>query len=194
VNPDAILVVMLGRKSMAGFDETALRRLEELAARTKGGAKLAATEALELKELKLLRQAAEIAKSRADIAVAKRKIEDREKYRVGGLAVVAGLSRWNDDELKGGFAMLAELSDTVRAELAVKGKNTTAAGKGVLVPLRVSFAESPGEAVLTALKKRGFKWNQAATAWDGAGDPADVQGEADLAGGIVTPLPLETAA
>jgi hypothetical protein len=187
---------MLGRKSMAGFDETALRRLEELVARTKGANKLAATEALELKELKLLRQAAEIAKSRADIAVAKRKIEDREKYRVGGLAVAAGLSRWNDDELKGGFAMLAELSDTVRAELAVKGNQaaTTAAGKAVLVPLRVSFAESPGEAVLTALKKRGFKWNQAATAWDGTGDPADVQGEADLAGGMVTPLPLETAA
>jgi hypothetical protein len=84
----------------------------------------------------------------------------------------------------------------VRAELAVKGKQaaTTAAGKAVLVPLRVSFAESPGEAVLTALKKRGFKWNQAATAWDGTGDPADVQGEADLAGGMVTPLPLETAA
>jgi hypothetical protein len=76
----------------------------------------------------------------------------------------------------------------------VKGKAATAAGRVPLVPLRVSFADSPGEAVLTALKKRGFKWNQAATAWDGAGDPADIQGEADLAGGMVTPLPLEAAA
>lgn len=178
---------------MAGFDEIALRRLEALVTKSKAGGKLPATEALELKELKLMRQTAEIAKSRADIAVAKRKIEDREKYRVGGLAVAAGLSRWNDDELKGGFAMLFELSDMVRAELAAKGKQAKAAAdaSAVLVPLRVSFDEAPSDAVLTALKKRGFKWNAAAKAWDGAGDPADVQGEADLAGGIIQPLPLQ---
>lgn len=178
---------------MAGFDETALRRLEALVTKSKTGGKLPATEALELKELKLMRQTAEIAKSRADLAVAKRKIEDREKYRVGGLAVAAGLTRWNDDELKGGFAMLFELSDTVRAELAIKGKQAKAAAdaSGVLVPLRVSFDEAPSDAVLTALKKRGFKWNAAVKAWDGAGDPADVQGEADLAGGMIQPLPLQ---
>ena len=178
---------------MAGFDEAALRRLEELVAKSKGGSKLPAPEALELKELKLLRQTAEIATRRASIAVAKRKIEDREKYRVGGLAVAAGLSRWNDDELKGGFAMLAELADTARAELGAKGKQASVAeaAKTVLVPLRVSFDEAPDDAVLTALKKRGFKWNAAAKAWDGAGDPADIQDEADLAAGIVQPLPLE---
>jgi hypothetical protein len=60
---------------MAGFDETALRRLEALVAKSKTGGKLPATEALELKELKLMRQTAEIAKSRANLAVAKRKIE-----------------------------------------------------------------------------------------------------------------------
>jgi hypothetical protein len=181
---------------MAGFDETALKRLEALVAKSKTGGKLPAAESLELKELKLLRQTAEIAKSRASIAVAKRKIEDREKYRVGGLAVTAGLSVWNDDELKGGFAMLVELSDTVRAELAAKGKLARANedASAVLVPLRVSFDEMPSEAVLTALKKRGFKWNAAAKAWDGTGDPADVQDEADLAGGTVQPLPLEASA
>ena len=178
---------------MAGFDEAALQRLEALATKSKTSGKLPANEALELKELKLLRQAAEIAKSRAGIAVAKRKIEDREKYRVGGLAVAAGLSRWNDDELRGGFVMLAGLADTARSELAVKGKQakTTELAKTVLVPLRVSFAEAPDDAVLTALKKRGFKWNAAAKAWDGAGDPADIQDEADLAAGIVQPLPFE---
>ena len=178
---------------MAGFDEAALRRLEALAAKSKTSGKLPAPEALELKELKLLRQTAEIAKSRASIAVAKRKIEDREKYRVGGLAVAAGLSRWNDDELKGGFAMLAELADTAKSELGTKGKQARAAEttKTVLVPLRVSFGEAPDDAVLTALKKRGFKWNAAAKAWDGAGDLADIQDEADLAAGIVQPLPLE---
>ena len=178
---------------MAGFDETALKRLEALVAKSKTSGKLAAAESLELKELKLLRQTAEIAKSRASIAVAKRKIEDREKYRVGGLAVAVGLSRWNDDELKGGFAMLAGLNTSARAEFAETGKRAAQAeaASAVLVPLRVSFAEAPDDAVLTALKKRGFKWNAAAKAWDGAGDPADIQDEADLASGIVQPLPLE---
>lgn len=47
----------------------------------------------------------------------------------------------------------------------------------------MSFVEPPGEAITTALKKRGFKWN--GTSWDGAGDLADVRGEAELVGGIV---------
>lgn len=175
------------------FDETALKRLEALVSKSKTAGKLPPSEALELKELKLLRQTADIAKGRAQIAVARRKIIDREKYRVGGLAVAAGLSVWNDDELKGGFAMLAGSDSAARAEFAETGKRAAAAeaATAVLVPLRVSFAEMPSEAVLTALKKRGFKWNNAAKAWDGAGDPADVQGEADLAAGIVQPLPLE---
>ena len=91
---------------MAGFDESALKRLEELVSKSKAGPKLPPTEALELKELKLLKSAAEIAKGRAEIAVAKRKIEDREKYRVGGLAVAAGLNTWSDEELKAAFAGL----------------------------------------------------------------------------------------
>jgi hypothetical protein len=89
---------------MAGFDESALKRLETLVSKSKAGTKLPPTEALELKELKLLKSAAEIAKGRAEIAVAKRKIEDREKYRVGGLAVAAGLNAWTDEELKALFA------------------------------------------------------------------------------------------
>ena len=92
---------------MAGFDESALKRLEELVSKSKAGPKLPPTEALELKELKLLKSAADIAKGRAEIAVAKRKIEDREKYRVGGLAVSAGLNTWTDAELKAAFATLA---------------------------------------------------------------------------------------
>jgi len=91
---------------MAGFDESALKRLEALVSKSKAGTKLPPTEALELKELKLLKSAAEIAKGRAEIAVAKRKIEDREKYRVGGLAVAAGLNAWTDEELKAAFASL----------------------------------------------------------------------------------------
>ncbi len=91
---------------MAGFDESALKRLEELVSKSKAGPKLPPIEALELKELKLLKSAAEIAKGRAEIEVAKRKMKDREKYRVGGLAVEAGLGAWSDDDLKAAFATL----------------------------------------------------------------------------------------
>jgi hypothetical protein len=91
---------------MAGFDESALKRLEELLSKSKAGPKLPPIEALELKELKLLKSAAEIAKGRAEIEVAKRKMKDREKYRVGGLAVEAGLGAWSDDDLKAAFASL----------------------------------------------------------------------------------------
>jgi len=92
---------------MAGFDESALKRLEELVSKSKAGPKLPPTEALELKELKLLKSAAEIAKGRAQIAVAKRKMDDGQKYRIGRLAFAAGLNTWTDDELKAGFATLA---------------------------------------------------------------------------------------
>ncbi len=91
---------------MAGFDESALKRLEELVSKSKAGPKLPPAEALELKELKLLKSAAEIAKSRAEIEVAKRKMKDREKYRVGALAIEAGLGAWSDKELKTAFASL----------------------------------------------------------------------------------------
>jgi hypothetical protein len=78
--------------------------LEALLTKSKAGPKLPPTEALELKELKLLKSAAETAKGRAEIAVAKRKIKDREKYRIGGLAVTAGLSTWTDENPKALFA------------------------------------------------------------------------------------------
>lgn len=100
---------------MAGFDESALKRLEELVSKSKAGPKLPPTEALELKELKLLKSAAEIAKGRAEIEVAKRKMKDREKYRVGGLAVAAGLSTWTDEELKAAFADLVARSNHTSA-------------------------------------------------------------------------------
>jgi hypothetical protein len=60
---------------------------------------------------------------------------------------------------------------------------TSTAPSRPVLQLRVSFVKPPGDAITTALKKRGFKWNGAS--WDGAGDLADVRGEAELAGGRV---------
>jgi hypothetical protein len=128
---------------MTGFDETALKRLEALVTKSKSGGKLQAAEALELKELKLLKSAAEIAKGRAEIAVARRKMEDREKYRVGGLAVAAGLSAWPDDELKGGFAMLAGLNETVRTALAEQGRQAPGNGSADFGAFLTSLPHAP---------------------------------------------------
>jgi hypothetical protein len=168
---------------MAGFDEMAMERLAALTAKAKADVKLTAAEALELKELKLQKSMAAITLGRAQIAVARRKIEDREKYRIGGLAL-AKLNGWPEDALKGGFAMLAALSEAEKAALAERGRQLShAAPAKPALQLRVSFYEPPGEPITTALKKRGFKWNGAS--WDGAGDLADVRGEAELAGGVV---------
>ena len=104
--PTIAMSVTKQELQMAGFDESALKRLEELVSKSKAGPKLPPIEALELKELKLLKSAAEIAKGRAEIEVAKRKMKDREKYRVGGLAIEAGLGAWSDADLKAAFADL----------------------------------------------------------------------------------------
>ncbi len=34
-------------------------------------------------------------------------MEDRDKYRIGGLALAAGLNTWTDEEWKAAFASLA---------------------------------------------------------------------------------------
>jgi hypothetical protein len=125
---------------MAGFDESALKRLEELVSKSKAGPKLPPTEALELKELKLLKSAAEIAKGRAEIAVAKRKIEDREKYRVGGLAVAAGLNAWSDAELKAAFASLVAAANHAQTH---NGGGRTEEPAGVHADLPAENASDP---------------------------------------------------
>jgi hypothetical protein len=114
---------------MKDFGETDLQRLEALVNKSKTTGKLPAAEALELKGLKLLRDEAELAKAKAKLAAERRKLDDRDKYRIGGLALGAGLSTWSDAELKGGFAMLASATADVRATLAKKSKQATENGK-----------------------------------------------------------------
>ncbi len=58
----------------------------------------------EAQDLKLT---AEIAKGRAWFAVSRRKMLDRERYRIGALIYQAGLHTWSDDELRLAFAALA---------------------------------------------------------------------------------------
>ena len=135
---------------MAGFDEAAMERLAALTAKAKAGVKLTAAEALEVKELKLQKSMAAIAQERAQIAVARRKLEDREKYRLGGLALAAKLNVWSEDALKGVFALLAEMSEDEKVILAECGQQqTNAAPAKPVLQLRVSFPEASGEVDLT---------------------------------------------
>ena len=116
------------------FDDTALQRLEALVARRKDGT-LSAGEALDLKDLQLLKAEVRHARERAAIAEKRRRHEDRDKYRLGGLALAAGLKDWPDNLLAAGFAYLAGLSDREKAALLQRHANSNAAaGSGSGTP------------------------------------------------------------
>ena len=116
------------------FDDTALRRLEALTARRKDGT-LSAGEALDLKDLRVMKAEARQAAEAAAIAEKRRQHEDRDKYRLGGLALAAGLKGWPDNLLTAGFAYLASLSDREKAALLQRHANSNAAaGSGSGTP------------------------------------------------------------
>lgn len=116
------------------FDDTALRRLEALVARRKDGT-LSAGEALDLKDLRVMKDEARNVERRAAIAEKRRRHEDRDKYRLGGLALAAGLKDWPDNLLTAGFAYLAGLSDREKAALLQRHANSNAAaGSGSGTP------------------------------------------------------------
>ena len=119
---------------LAVFDDTALRRLEALTARRKT-AKLSADENLDLREMRNRRAMARQAAEAAANAEKRRRHEDRDKYRLGGLALAAGLKDWPDDLLAVGFAYLAGLSDREKAALLQRHANSNAAaGSGSGTP------------------------------------------------------------
>ena len=116
------------------FDDTALRRLEALVARRKDGT-LSAGEALDLKDLRVMKDEARNVERRAANAEKRRRHEDRDKYRLGGLALAAGLKDWPDNLLTAGFAYLAGLSDREKAALLQRHANSNAAaGSGSGTP------------------------------------------------------------
>ncbi|MDA8251231.1 MAG: hypothetical protein M0Z28_18955 [Rhodospirillales bacterium] len=116
------------------FDDTAMRRLEDLVAKCEDST-LSADEALDLAELRLLKAEVQHARERAAIAEKRRRGEDRDKYRLGGLAFDAGLKDWPDNLLTAGFAYLAGLSDREKAVLLQRHANSNAAaGSGSGTP------------------------------------------------------------
>lgn len=116
------------------FDDTALQRLEALVARRKDGT-LSAGEALDLKDLRVMKDEARNVERRAANAEKRRRHEDRDKYRLGGLALAAGLKDWLDNLLTAGFAYLAGLSDREKAALLQRHADSNAtAGSGSGTP------------------------------------------------------------
>ena len=125
------------------FNQAAKDRFKELLEKRKRD-KLTRAEALEVRELQLLKAAAELAKKRAALAADCRKLADQDRYRIGGLALTAGLGGWSDAELRAGFAFLAAMDAAQRAALPPVAANadSKAGGDAVATPVTSAAAST----------------------------------------------------
>ena len=131
------------KQPVSVFNQAAEDRLKELLEKRKRD-KLTRAEALEVRELQLLKAAAELAKKRAAIEQARRQLADQDRYRIGGFALTAGLGGWSDAELRAGFAFLAAMDATQRAELPPVAANadSKAGGDAVAAPVTPAMAST----------------------------------------------------
>ena len=129
------------KQPMSVFNQAAEDRLKELLEKRKRD-KLTGAEALEVRELRLLKDKARQAKERAAIEQARRQLADRERYRLGGFALTAGLGGWSDAELRAGFAFLAAMDAAQRAALPPVAANadSKAGGDAVAAPVTSAMA------------------------------------------------------
>ena len=134
------------KQPMSVFNQAAEDRLKELLEKRKRD-KLTRAEALEVRELQLLKAKARQAKEGAAIAQARRKLADQDRYRLGGFALTAGLGGWSDAELRAGFAVLAAMDATQRAELPPVAANadSKAGGDAVAAPAMPASASMSHE-------------------------------------------------
>ena len=124
------------KQPMSVFSQAAEDRLKELLEKRKRD-KLTGAEALEVRELRLLKAKAQQAKERAAIEQARRQLADRERYRLGSLVLAAGLGGWSEAELRAGFASLAAMDAAQRAALPPVAANadSKAGGDAVAAPV-----------------------------------------------------------
>ena len=129
------------KKPVPVFNQAAEDRLKELLEKRRRD-KLTDEEALEVRELRLLKAKAQQAKEGAAIAQARRQLADRERYRLGGLVLAAGLGGWSDEDLRNGFAYLAAMGAAQRAALPPVAANadTKAGGDAVAAPVTSATA------------------------------------------------------
>ncbi|MGC8553862.1 MAG: hypothetical protein ACP5O7_13555, partial [Phycisphaerae bacterium] len=125
------------------FNQAAENRLKELLEKRKRD-KLTGAEALKVRELRLLKAKAQQAKERAAIEQARRQLADQDRYRLGGLALAAGLGGWSEAELRAGFAFLAAMDAAQRAALPPVAANadSKAGGDAVAAPVTSAMAST----------------------------------------------------
>ena len=126
------------------FNQAAEDRLKELLGKRKGD-KLTDDEALQVRQLRLLKDKARQAKEGAAIEQARRRLADRDKYRLGGFALAAGLKGWSDADLQAGFVFLAAMDAARRAALppAAANADTQAGGDDAAAPAMSTTASMP---------------------------------------------------
>ncbi|MCA7121226.1 MAG: hypothetical protein LGL72_17935 [Acidibrevibacterium sp.] len=134
------------KQPMSVFNQAAEDQLKELLEKRKRD-KLTRAEALEVRELQLLKAKARQAKEGAAIAQARRKLADQDRYRIGGFALTAGLGGWSEAELRAGFAFLAAMDAAQRAELPPVAANadSKAGGDAVAAPAMPASASMSHE-------------------------------------------------
>ena len=134
------------KKPVPVFNQAAEDRLKELLEKRKRD-KLTGEEALEVRELRLLKDKAQQAKEHAAIEQARRRLADRDKYRLGSLAFAAGLKGWSDADLQAGFAFLAAMDAARRAALPPVAANadTQAGGDDAAAPVTAMTTPMPHE-------------------------------------------------
>jgi hypothetical protein len=135
------------KQPVSVFNQAAEDRLKELLEKRKRD-KLTRAEALEVRELQLLKAAAELAKKRAAIEQARRQLADQDRYRIGGFALTAGLGGWSEAELQAGFAFLAAMDAAQRAALPPVAANadSKAGGDAVAAPVTSATASATAPA------------------------------------------------
>ena len=132
------------KKPVPVFNQAAEDRLKELLEkRTRD--KLTGEEALEVRALRLLKDKARQAKEGAAIEQARRRLADRERYRLGDLVLAAGLGGWSKEDLRDGFASLAAMDTAQRAALPPVAANadTQAGGDDAAAPAMSTTASMP---------------------------------------------------
>ena len=130
------------KQPVSVFNQAAEDRLKELLEKRKRD-KLTGAEALEVRELRLLKAKAQQAKERAAIEQARRQLADRERYRLGSLVLAAGLGGWSEADLRAGFASLAKMDAAQRAALPPVAANADSKAGDDAVATPVTSATAP---------------------------------------------------
>lgn len=168
-------------------------RLTELKAR-KAAKALTAAERLELQELTLKQKRLKLAREEAAHAQAKRKLDNQLRYKLGGLAVAAGVENWDEATLRGALLSIARTTDrdlleqwrldggrAYNADIQARKRSTVA--------LIVRFPTVPPENVRIGLKGKGLAWDDQRQVWHGPGVIQEIEEIAVGGGGTVQAAP-----